>query len=313
MTDPTHILVGFVDTPGGHDALALGVALADLQSSADLTVAAVRDAFGTAEARAAGGAHDDGHQRAELDLVAARQAYSTRPRTSFTTCGGASPSDGLRRLGDELHATTIVVGTSHRHGAARLAAGSTTEDTLHGARAAIAVAPPGFADRQHPGLGIIGIAYNGSPEAQRALGHAAAIATAADAQLRIFGVVEQNSVWYGGYLGPVTGLDLRDYVAEQLHGAAQRVVGDTIAVSTQVLQGDATKELATAGADCDLLVLGSRSYGPVRRALLGSVSTSLVRSPPCALLVIPRTADATADDGRITDEPSVISAAGRLL
>lgn len=312
MSDPTHILVGFVDTPGGHDALALGVALADLHPSADLTVAAVRDAFGTAEARAGGGAHGYDHERAELDLVAARQAYSTRPRTSFTTCRGASPSDGLRRLGDELHATTIVVGTSHRHGAARLAAGSTTEDTLHGARAAIAVAPAGFADRQHTGLEVIGIAYNGSPEAQRALSHAAAIATAADAQLRIFGVVEQNSVWYGGYLGPVTGLDLRDYVAEQLHGAAQRV-GGTIAVSTQVLQGDATKELATAGAGCDLLVLGSRSYGPVRRALLGSVSTRLVRAPPCALLIIPRTTEASTGDGRVIDEPSVISAAGRLL
>jgi nucleotide-binding universal stress UspA family protein len=38
----------------------------------------------------------------------------------------------------------------------------------------------------------------------------------------------------------------------------------------------------------DLLVTGSHGYGPVRRALLGSVSTQLMRSCPCPLYVVPR-------------------------
>jgi nucleotide-binding universal stress UspA family protein len=40
--------------------------------------------------------------------------------------------------------------------------------------------------------------------------------------------------------------------------------------------------------EADLLVLGSRAYGPVRRALLGSVSTATVRHAACPVLVTPR-------------------------
>jgi hypothetical protein len=38
----------------------------------------------------------------------------------------------------------------------------------------------------------------------------------------------------------------------------------------------------------DLLVVGSRSYGPVLRTMLGSVTAELTRSAPCPLLVFPR-------------------------
>ena len=41
-------------------------------------------------------------------------------------------------------------------------------------------------------------------------------------------------------------------------------------------------------ADLDLLVVGARAYGPVRRLLLGSTSTKLARHAACPLLVAPR-------------------------
>jgi len=40
----------------------------------------------------------------------------------------------------------------------------------------------------------------------------------------------------------------------------------------------------------DLLVMGSRGYGPIRRALLGSVSEGLVRAATVPVLVMPRSA-----------------------
>jgi nucleotide-binding universal stress UspA family protein len=54
-----------------------------------------------------------------------------------------------------------------------------------------------------------------------------------------------------------------------------------------VLEGDAASELAAASAELDLLVLGSRGYGSVRSALLGSVSRALVRSAACPVVVLP--------------------------
>ena len=45
-------------------------------------------------------------------------------------------------------------------------------------------------------------------------------------------------------------------------------------------------------ADVDLLVLGSRAYGPIRRALAGSVSSAVVHHAPCPVLVMPRAGEA---------------------
>jgi nucleotide-binding universal stress UspA family protein len=49
--------------------------------------------------------------------------------------------------------------------------------------------------------------------------------------------------------------------------------------------------LADQAADADLLVTGSRGYGPLRRVLIGSVSTPLMHSAPCPVMVVPRTAE----------------------
>ena len=48
--------------------------------------------------------------------------------------------------------------------------------------------------------------------------------------------------------------------------------------------------LVEAAEWLDLLIVGSRGYGPVRRALLGSTSTVLLRSTPTPILVLPRAA-----------------------
>jgi nucleotide-binding universal stress UspA family protein len=40
----------------------------------------------------------------------------------------------------------------------------------------------------------------------------------------------------------------------------------------------------------DLLVLGSRGYGPLGAVVLGSVSNALVRTANCPIVVVPRSA-----------------------
>jgi nucleotide-binding universal stress UspA family protein len=57
-----------------------------------------------------------------------------------------------------------------------------------------------------------------------------------------------------------------------------------------LLRGDPADELA-GWADAeqpDLLVVGSRGYGPAKRVLLGGVTSRLVRSTPCPILVVPK-------------------------
>lgn len=54
--------------------------------------------------------------------------------------------------------------------------------------------------------------------------------------------------------------------------------------------GRATEELAVHSASLDLLVVGSRGYGPVGRLVNGSTSSQLARMARCPLLVLPRSA-----------------------
>jgi nucleotide-binding universal stress UspA family protein len=57
-------------------------------------------------------------------------------------------------------------------------------------------------------------------------------------------------------------------------------------VSASLLVGDVVDELAEV--DVDLLFCGSRGYGPVRRVLLGGVSSRLARRSVNPLVVVPR-------------------------
>ena len=54
--------------------------------------------------------------------------------------------------------------------------------------------------------------------------------------------------------------------------------------------GRAAEELAVYSASLDLLVVGSRGYGPVGRLVNGSTSSQLARMARCPLFVLPRSA-----------------------
>jgi hypothetical protein len=70
------------------------------------------------------------------------------------------------------------------------------------------------------------------------------------------------------------------------------------------------EELAAFGEEVDILVVGSRSYGPVRRLVLGSTSTYLERHARCSLLVLPRSTAAAAAPAATTAAAATTTAAG---
>jgi nucleotide-binding universal stress UspA family protein len=56
----------------------------------------------------------------------------------------------------------------------------------------------------------------------------------------------------------------------------------------EALSGKPAQALAERAADLDVIVVGSRGWGPVRRLLLGSTSEQVVRDAPSSVLVVPR-------------------------
>lgn len=295
------IISGYSDSAGGRDALALGAVLADLEDGTELTVT---HAYGDTPPASLWGPPPGWRlacrDRAETVLDPARAAFGTRPSTSFVACRGVSPTDGLHRLADELGASVIVVGASHDHGIGRVRVGGVTEQVLHGAPCAVAVAAAGYADRAGARIGRVAVAFNGSDESRRALAAAARIARDAGARLTVLGAVGEAAVWYGAYAGD-DAATVRGVVRDELEVATSELPA-LRDVRIAVLDGDPAHAIAEATAGEDLLVLGSRGYGPLSRVLLGSVSSHLVRSVACGMLVVPRSAVRSPGDEATTEE-----------
>ncbi|MGH9021156.1 MAG: universal stress protein, partial [Acidimicrobiales bacterium] len=62
---------------------------------------------------------------------------------------------------------------------------------------------------------------------------------------------------------------------------------DVARVSWSVEQGDATSLLLRAGADADLVVVGSRGHGAHPGLLLGSTSLELAEHSTTPVLIVP--------------------------
>jgi nucleotide-binding universal stress UspA family protein len=212
-----------------------------------------------------------------------------------------SPARALQLVAEELQAGLIVVGSAHRGPVGRLLAGSVGRSVLAGAPCPVAVAPTGYKERA---LGTVGVAYDGSPESQAALRDAAAIARDAGARLRVIRVVPVLRE----LVAPMYPFAYADYdweregelEAEQARSAVERAaeaVGEDVEAEGEVFFGHARDELASLTRFLDLLVTGSRAWGPARRVLLGGTSSHLVHHAACPVLVVPRPAS-DKDEGR---------------
>jgi nucleotide-binding universal stress UspA family protein len=132
----------------------------------------------------------------------------------------------------------------------------------------------------------IAVAYDDTPESKAALRRAEEIALASRATIVVFTVGAPPAVVAGpnGYTPAITP-EAGTVVTRTVKGVDERLAATGRALSG--VPGPAIVK-ACEEADADLLVAGSRHYGPVRRVLLGSVSTQLAHKAPCPVLVVPR-------------------------
>jgi nucleotide-binding universal stress UspA family protein len=194
----------------------------------------------------------------------------------------SSPAAGLHGQAELQNADLLVVG-SCRHGAlGRAVLGDDARSALNGAPCAVAIASHGHSGAQH-GLAKIGVAYNGSPESEVALQAARAVAGAAGAQIQLRQVAFLPTPAYSGFAALDIGNSIEEMVAQ-----AERAIAAIPGVSGKAVYGPPDAELEAFSDEVDLLVVGSRSYGPIKRLMLGSTSNYLARHAGCSLLVLPR-------------------------
>jgi nucleotide-binding universal stress UspA family protein len=241
------------------------------------------------------------------ELLAAylRELDGERVRTrSFASF---SPARVLHETAEEERAALVVLGATHRGAPGRLAIGSVADRLLTGAPCPVAVAPK---DYEHTvgdaGFGRVGVAFTATDAGRSALRAAAELARRAAAPLQVLAVADPRIVRSDVAAGRAGRVELEGALREVVERAAGEAVAslaDGVDARAVVLEGDPVRELVAATRSLDLLICGSRSYGPATTVLVGGVSKELMREGSCPVVVVPRETDRPLSSSPPPDAP----------
>ena len=234
------------------------------------------------------------------------------------------PIHALHELADYEAAQLIVFGAAREDLGDHLHV-SLMERMVHGAPCAVAVAPAGYAPpaphapaatvapeglpvaARHHELSRIGVGFSSSQEGRAAVRLARELAGLTGAVVRVIaGAGLEPALASYAFSSPALE-EVENEICAETEQTLARVcrelsAGDGVPVEHETIRGDPASVLIERTAELDLLVLGSRAYGPLRHVLLGSVSARVMREARCPVLVVPRGVSHT--DGHPDEQPA---------
>jgi nucleotide-binding universal stress UspA family protein len=198
--------------------------------------------------------------------------------------GGAA--EEIVALAEEIGAGLIALGSRGRGRIRRLLMGSVSDAVVRHAPCPVVVVrgkPVVFPAK-------ILLASDGSEEATLALQTAADLSERTGSELHVIHVGEVPLVYHPERHGYHAEYEEHEREARQLLGAQverMKAAGTTVA-QAHLRLGKADEEIVVLAEElgADLVAMGSKGLGGVRRAMLGSVSDSVVRHAHCPVLIV---------------------------
>lgn len=247
------VLVGYLETEPGRDALALGGILARARD-AELVVATFEDGQELADSASEQGA----------DMVVLGSTH----RGPF---GRIVPGTTMERLLASSCPATVAVAPP---GFADRAGSGSPWRPLDGAEKDV-------------GMRVVGVGYDGSRASHAALDHATDLARRNGASLRVYSVVHDlATVGPDTMVGPRPTIDLPARRAELERIAA--TLPHEVRALPLLLRGLAADELVRAASlGVDLLVVGTHARHHLDRFFHRSVAGQVALMAPCPVLICP--------------------------
>jgi nucleotide-binding universal stress UspA family protein len=228
---------------------------------------------------------------ADLRADAAKklEALTAGIDAELAVIGGPSPARVLHDTAVARNASMVVVGSTHRGPLGRVMPGTTAERLLHGAPCPVAIATSMLSADWTPSR--VGVGFIDLEEGHEALRAGAALAHAAGASLHALTAIEPLE-WSQSAVVPPNrvdgGLETSQAAAQRaLDVAIDDLPGGIRAIKELVVRHPVDALIALS-VDVDLLVCGSRGYGPLRSVLLGAVTHRLTHEACCPIVVVPR-------------------------
>lgn len=280
------IVVGIDDSAGARDALAFATRLASC-AGASVRLANAYN-YSVVPSRARNETFRRALEEDSLDLLRVT-AESVDGVSGTDAIADPSAPHALHSLAEAVGAALVVVGSTHHGAAGRVVPGSTGERLLHGSPCPVAIVPRGYAKADS--IRSIGVGFDGSKESEAALQAAYELARHCDATLRVIRVFDATRVGTPALMTMPGWHSMRDETEaiQRKHFAeAVAALPADVAVESVFIIGNAGTELASESWNVDLMVVGSRGYGPRAAVLLGGVSHVLIRKAACPVVVLPR-------------------------
>jgi nucleotide-binding universal stress UspA family protein len=188
---------------------------------------------------------------------------------------GASPARVLHHLCDIEQARCVVIGSGRLASEGTSSLGDVAEALLHGSRVPVVIVPAGYGSPPRP-IAHIAVAYGGTPESDAALSQAQELTAAVGGHLAVIAAEDATPAPDGG----------------AVQGRLERALAAAPEATGVIADRDPATALAELSSAYDLLVAGSRSYGPLRVVLLGAVTRRVLELAHCPVMIVPRLPDA---------------------
>jgi nucleotide-binding universal stress UspA family protein len=252
---------------------------------------------GTAEVSLDSGFDEWARRRLERDAWERLEGQAESIRSWGAEVAGAHtrighPDAEIVELAEELGAGLVVVGSRGLGPLKRAVMGSVADSVVRHAPCSVLVVRGDGREDERPLPGRILVPVDGSQGAKAAARSAAEIAAATGSELHLHHVVPREG------LLPVPGPEAWEVSEAELRrreGSARsflkreaKRVGAGVAEEVHVGFGEPDREIVELAHElgAGLIAMGSRGLGGIGRALLGSVSDSVVRHAHCPVLVV---------------------------
>ncbi|WNG83184.1 universal stress protein [Mycobacterium sp. ITM-2016-00316] len=287
------LAVGYLATPGGADAVALGVRLAR-SLGAELDVCMVLPPDRGVPAMVPTGGYDEllAAQAGEWLNEALAGVPDDVVAHSHVSVSD-STADGLINEVKRLGARAVVVGGSGGGLAGSYSLGSVVNELLHSAHVPVAVAPKGTRLSAVERVREVTCAIGERAGAGTLLNVAVRACKASDVPLRLVSLVALDPM-FGSLRGDA------DALRERAMNHARRALEETkeslpegFSVTATVAEGASVEDAVSRlpWHDGDVIMVGSSRLAAPRRLFLGSTAAKMLRVLDVPMIVVPRTTD----------------------
>jgi nucleotide-binding universal stress UspA family protein len=282
------LVVGYLATPGGADAMTLAVRLArTIGADIDVCIVLPPDRV---ELVPKGDYEDRLAEQAEEWLAEARASVPADIAAGSHVTFDDSFADGLIKEAARVHADLIVVGGSGGGLAGSYSLGSVVNELLHSSPVPVVVTPRGTRDSSIDRVREVTCAIGERAGADLLLDTAVRFSRAAGTPLRLVSLVALDPV-FGSLRSDDQAVRERAMAhAQQTLDTAKSRLPEGFPVASTIVEGATVEEAVRKleWQDGDLIMVGSSRLSAPRRLFLGSTAAKMLRVLDVPMMVVPR-------------------------